>query len=281
MHLVAETVRDFLGQGVAIRVVVVDNDSTPGELRRLQAALPHQVVVLPQDRNLGFGPAANVGFRWFLEQPDRECADWLAVAPHDARPLSGCVTNLLVELARRPGAGLACADVGDRLTPVIDRFFGAVPEPARVVEGWEPAGYPHGTLMLARRACLRDVGLFDERYFAYVEEADLALRARAAGWQVGVVRGAEVRNSSVGSHLPVIDYLKLRNTLLLTLEHYGRYALTIRTLMALWHLAAGAVSSGRREADPYWNALARVHALADFASGRFGAPPARLATGEP
>ena len=32
-------------------------------------------------------------------------------------------------------------------------------------------------LLLARRACLAEVGLFDERYFAYCEEADLALRA--------------------------------------------------------------------------------------------------------
>ena len=49
-----------------------------------------------------------------------------------------------------------------------------------MTEGWEPVDYPHGTLLLARRACLEDVGLFDERYFSYCEEADLGLRARAA-----------------------------------------------------------------------------------------------------
>ena len=77
--------------------------------------------------------------------------------------------------------------------------------------------------MLARRECLAEVGLFDERYFAYCEEAELALRAKRAGWQVGVVRGAEVRNTDVGSRAAVVDYLQLRNTLLMVREHSGRY----------------------------------------------------------
>ena len=47
--------------------------------------------------------------------------------------------------------------------------------------------------MLARRECLADVGLFDERYFAYCEEAELAIRAKQAGWQVG--RGAGRRGA--------------------------------------------------------------------------------------
>ena len=144
--------------------------------------------------NTGFGPGANIGFRWFLA---RRPAPWLAVCPHDAHPLPGCLERLVAVSAAQPRAGLASADVGDNLTPVVDRYFGAIPAEATVAEGWEPAGYPHGTLMLARREVLTDVGLFDERYFAYCEEAELAIRAKQAGWQVGVVRGAEIRNQHV------------------------------------------------------------------------------------
>ncbi|MEZ5136208.1 MAG: hypothetical protein R2699_14425 [Acidimicrobiales bacterium] len=46
--------------------------------------------------------------------------------------------------------GLACADVGDGETPVVDPYFGGMTVPARAA-GWEPADYPHGTLLLARR----------------------------------------------------------------------------------------------------------------------------------
>lgn len=268
-----ETVRLFLDQGVPVRVVVVDNGSSVEDRRFLRERLPAEVEVLEQGANTGFGPAANVGFRWWLARPG---AEWLAVAPHDARPAPDCVKVLLAELEPRPRAGLASADVGDGVTPVVDRYFGAIPEPARVRNGWEPAGYPHGTLLVARRACLEEVGLFDDRYFAYCEEADLALRARAKGWQVGVVRGAEVRNATVGSHVAVVDYLQLRNTLLLLRDHYGRYAATVRTVVALWDLAIGLVVPERR--GPYWDVKARLLALRDFFLRRFGPPPKSIAS---
>ena len=112
---------------------------------------------------------------------------------------------------------------------------------------------------------MEEVGLFDERYFAYCEEADLALRAAAAGWECGLVRGAMVRNPYVGSASAAIDYLQLRNTLLLVREHSGRYHAFIRYVIALWHLASGAVFPSRR-GPVLERARGRVAALADFAA---------------
>jgi len=256
---------------VAVRIAVVDNGSAPAALDTVRAGLPAEVALLEQGANTGFGPGANAGFRWFLA---RDPADWLAVCPHDARPLPGCLARLVAETAARPRAGLASADVGDGLTPIVDRYFGAIPAPARVTDGWEDAGYPHGTLMIARRRCLEDVGLFDERYFAYCEEAELALRAKRAGWQVGVVRGADVRNGYVGSRAAVIDYLQLRNTLLMVREHSGRYHAFIRLTIALGQLAHGAVVPAAR--GPYWAPGARALAIADHLWGRYGPPPPGL-----
>jgi GT2 family glycosyltransferase len=265
------TVEGFRAQSLSPRIVVVDNGSAPDARRRLRAGLPDGVALVEAGANTGFGPGANIGFRWLLA---RDPAPWLAVCPHDARPLPGCVERLVAVVAAQPRAGLASADVGDGLTPVVDRYFGAIPAPATVVDGWEPAGYPHGTLMIARRECLVDVGLFDERYFAYCEEAELAIRAKAAGWQVGVVRGAEVRNTDVGSRAAVVDYLQLRNTLLMVREHSGLYHATIRLLIAAWDLASGAVVPARR--GPYWAPRARLLAIAHHLRHRYGPPPPAL-----
>jgi GT2 family glycosyltransferase len=262
-----DTIAAFRAQDVDLTIAVVDNGST--ELPRVDAA---DVVVLDAGGNLGFGPGANVGFRHFLSTDERW--DWIALAPHDALPQPDCLRRLLDALDERPRAGLACADVGDNATPIVDPYFGGILAPAATDEGWETAGHPHGTLMLARRRCLEDVGLFDERYFAYCEEADLALRAAAAGWECGLVRGAMVRNPYVGSASAAIDYLQLRNTLLLVREHSGRYHAFIRYVIALWHLLSGAVRPSRR--GPYWNARGRVAALADYSRGRFGPPPREL-----
>jgi GT2 family glycosyltransferase len=262
-----DTIDAFRAQDVPVTITVVDNGS-----HGVPSVDGDDVEVLAMGANLGFGPAANVGYRRFLA--DVEAGDWVVLAPHDALPEPTCLSHMLGVLNERPRAGLACADVGDGATPVLDPYFGGILAPATVNEGWEPAGHPHGTLMLARRACLDEVGIFDERYFAYCEEADLALRARAAGWESGLVRGAMVKNPYVGSASAAIDYLQLRNTLLLVREHSGRYHAFIRFCIALWHLASGAVVPARR--GPYWDVEGRVRGLYDYLRGHFGPPPEHL-----
>jgi hypothetical protein len=273
----AATVRalaDEAAQGVAVRVVVVDNGSPARDVAALRAGLPAGVEVVEVGANSGFGPGANAGLRRWLAEPAGTAGEWAVVAPHDVEPGPRCLARLVAAADARPRAGLASADVGDGATPVVDRYFGPIPRPAAVADGWEPAGYPHGTLLLARRACLEEVGLFDERYFAYGEEADLGLRARAVGWEVGVVRGAEVRNRHLGSAVPLVDYLQTRNTLLLVREHGGRWPAVVRGTMAVWSAALGAVAPGRR--PPVFDARARLRAVADAALGRFGPPPAAV-----
>jgi GT2 family glycosyltransferase len=255
-----------------VRVTVVDNGSPVEVLAELRRVLPPEVEVLSRGTNTGFGPAANVGFRRWLDDPAAPA--WIALAPHDALPAPDALSRLVAASAARPRAGLACADFGDGATPVVDPYFGGILAAATVAEGWDPAGHPHGTLMLAGRACLLDVGLFDERYFAYCEEADLGVRARAAGWECGLVRGAMVENPDLGSTAPAVDYLQQRNTLYLVRQHSGRYHAFIRFCIGLWHLAVGLVLPSRR--NPYFDARARVLALRDFLLGRRGPPPTRL-----
>jgi GT2 family glycosyltransferase len=262
-----ETIAAFRAQDVPVTITVVDNGSVA--VPPIEAS---DVTVVLAGRNLGFGPAANVGYRAFLA--DKDAGEWVVLAPHDALPEPTCLSHMLKVLADQPRAGLACADVGDGTTPIVDPYLGGILVPGKVAEGWEPAGHPHGTLMLARRACLDEVGIFDERYFAYCEEADLALRAKAAGWETGLVRGAMVRNPYVSTATAAVDYLQLRNTLLLVREHSGRYHVFMRFCIALCELAAGLVRPRWR--GPYWNVEGRLRGMRDFLRGRYGPPPAHL-----
>ena len=257
----------FREQGVPVELVIVDNGSAPAALRHLRAELG-DVRIIELGHNTGFGPAANAGLRWWLDEGDGE---WAAVAPHDALPEQECLSRLLAAVAGRPRAGLASAEYGEQGKPVVDRYFGGILVDSARAPGWEDAGHPHGTLMLLRRTCLRDIGLFDERYFAYCEEADLGERARRAGWEVGVVWGAVVRNPSWSVGSAVADYLMLRNSLLLVRDHFGRYPATIRFLMAVGSTAWQLASPRRR--PPVFSPAARVRAMGDFLCGRYGPPP--------
>jgi GT2 family glycosyltransferase len=269
------TGRAFAAQeGVDVRVVVVDNGSAPGALERVTAGLP-DAEVIRIGHNAGFGGAANAGMRHWL---DRGAGEWVAVAPHDALPADGCLRRLLAAASARPRAGLASAEYGEPGKPVVDRYFGGILVERQRDDGWEDAGHPHGTLMLARRACLEEIGLFDERYFAYCEEADLGLRAAQAGWEVGVVWGAVVENPSVSVRSEVAEYLMLRNSLLLIREHFGRYHVFIRICFALINTTRLRLRPAAR--GPFFSYAARRRALVDFVRRRFGPPPAELAGSE-
>ena len=270
------TVRAFRDQHCATRFIVVDNGSDEQNRAALRAWALQQpdVELLSLGVNCGFGPGANVGLQRWLDSPGLPGdagTDWAFVAPHDALPAPDCLERLLAAAAKEPQAGLLCADVGDGRTPYIDPYFGGITMPGSAEEGWQPSDYPHGTLMGIRRRCAQEVGLFDERYFAYCEEADLALRARRHGWHCGLVRGARVTNSDLSSPLATVDYLQMRNTLFLVRRHSGRYHAAIRLLIGLAQLAADRArpTAGR----PSSGAGARLAGMRDFLLGRNGPPP--------
>jgi hypothetical protein len=193
-------------------------------------------------------------------------------------------------LTGRPRGALACAEYGpgEEWRPVIDKFFGGWFVPTERGAGWEPVDYPHGTLLAIRRDAAAEIGLFDERFFAYCEEADLGIRARSAGWEVGLVWGAVVANGRP-PRADVARYLQLRNTLLLLEKHFGRRRAVARAVWEAGALATGGrqptlgVGLGSERCDPLAERRAvrraAVLALRDWAARRFGPPPARLAGG--
>ena len=177
-------------------VILVDNGSTDGSVEMVRGRFPWvQVIVNP--RNLGFAAGNNVGIRAggapfvaTLNNDTEPRPDWLAqlVAPALVDPSVGMVASKMV-FAHRPGminsAGIALDPVGiawDRLGGAPDREGGAVEEVFGPCAG---AG-------LYRRAMLDEIGLFDEEFFAYLEDLDLAWRARLAGWRAVYAPGAVV-----------------------------------------------------------------------------------------
>ncbi len=271
----AQTAAQFVDNQYVGNVVIVDNGSTTENRRTLSELLGDTAHVIDVGFNSGFGPAANRGWERWLNATDG--AEWSIVAPHDAIVEPDTVERLLSATGDRDRVGLLSADVGDKARPEVDHVFGPILLPAQGDGGYESVDYPHGTLMMASRQCLTEIGLFDERYFAYCEEADLGLRAQAAGFDVGLVRGARVHNPTVGTAKPIADYLMERNTILLVGEHFGRRKAALRLLLTVWHYLIGSASTSRR--NPYWSAQARRLAIRDALLRRWGAPPTSLRLG--
>ena len=265
---VGRTVAAFREQTTPTRVIVVDNGADDQTQRSLPALVGDAEIIFGGG-NLGFGPGGNVGLRRFLSDG---IGDWVAIAPHDALPDPDTIDKMLAAVEDRPTVGLMSADVGDGMRPIIDPYLGTIDAMPTVEEGFDEADYPHGTLMMCRRACLEEVGLFDERYFAYCEESELAIRAARAGWGCGVIRGANVRNPGMSASIERVAYLQLRNTLLMLREHYGRKNAWFRIGVALVQIPVGYLHDPSR--GLHWSPAGRLKGIRDYLFGRFGPPAA-------
>jgi GT2 family glycosyltransferase len=103
-----------------------------------------------------------------------------------------------------------------------------------------------GGSVLFRPDYLRDVGLFDERFFLYYEDTDLSWRGRARGWRyrtvpTSVARHVHAASSVEGSEL--FSYFVERNRLLMLLKN----APARLVLRQMWRFALITASYARRD----------------------------------
>jgi GT2 family glycosyltransferase len=206
----------------ADRIIVVDNGSTDDSAAYLSHHHP-DVEVLPLGHNTGFAHAANRGiarcdgdFVVLLNTDVVLEPDWLArvVGRAQADPRAGSVACKMVQLDD-PGT---VYDAGDVL-----RRDGACEQRGRFGRDdgrWDVPGEVFGACAgaaLYRRSAFMGVDGFDERYFAYIEDVDLAVRLRLAGWcclyepAVAHHAGEGSSHQLSGAH----HYYVERNTLLL------------------------------------------------------------------
>ena len=205
-------------------VIVVDNGSTDGSLEWLAAETSARVIALGE--NTGFAVAVNRGISATdadavaLVNTDVELAeDWLERAVARLGPSVGSVATKMV-LMRDPGV---VDDAGDvlRRDGVAEQRGHGKRDSARFDVAGEVWGASAGAAVY-RRAAVLGVGGFDERYFAYLEDVDLALRLRLAGWRCWYepVVARHARHGSDGVESAPVDALVARNTLLLVAKAF-------------------------------------------------------------
>jgi GT2 family glycosyltransferase len=102
-----------------------------------------------------------------------------------------------------------------------------------------------GCCFLIRSEVLENVGMFDERYFLYYEDADLSERIKRAGYKIiyepRAVLWHKNAESSGGSGSDLQDYYITRNRLL-----FGMTYANIRTRFALVRESLGLLIKGRK-----------------------------------
>lgn len=206
-------------------VIVVDNHSHDETAAAVAERHP-TVEVLLLDTNRGFAGGVNAG----LERARATGADHVFLLNNDAT-IDPDAIEPLVAAAADASVGAVCSQILHEGAETI-WYAGATYDPRRGHQG-RHSGYgkpplpkdtpPYptdracGGAMLVSRAALDRVGGLDEALFAYAEDVDWSLRARAVGLELLVAPGSVVRHrvsaSSGGASSPGSVYYALRNGL--------------------------------------------------------------------
>ena len=253
-------------------VLVVDNGSTDGSREHLAATWPG-VRVLALGSNRGFAAAANAGLR-------ATAAEAVALVNTDVELEPGWRARMEAALGEGVAA-VACKMVSLRDPAVLDdcgdvlRRDGVCEQRGRGRRDdgrWDAADDVFSACAgaaLYRREAVLAAGGFDERLFSYLEDVDLGLRLRLAGWRCRY-EPAVARHWGGGSSgqldRPVWGWVE-RNTLLLAARAFplrwlaGPFA--YRQLA--WFLAA---ARERRLGAFFWGVRAALPLLPAFARER-------------
>ena len=195
----------------SVEAVVVDNGSTDGSVDLLRERHP-EVRVISFAENRGFAAAMNAGIAEARN-------DLVAFLNNDAIPEPTWLEELRACLERHPKAAAATSKLlladepglldgaGDGLTGSFLPFVRGHREPddGRYADEVEVFG-ASGAAALWRAPVLRELGSFDERFFAYYEDVDLSFRARLRGYEIWYAPRAVVRHTRGGTAGQHVDF---------------------------------------------------------------------------
>lgn len=224
----------LLAEGLAPeRIVFVDNASSDGSRERVAIAHP-RLWLLSNARNEGYGHATNRGIELALAQG----AEAVFLVNNDVTFIAGerTLERLTAALAQ-PGVGIVGPRVvyarepgriwaaGGRMTyrqNLTDLIGHRQPDGPRF-QAEIAVDYVPGCAMLVRRAVFERAGLLEGDYFAYHEDVEFCIKARAAGFEVRLVGEAralhDAHHSTGGGYNPARKYMMGVNTVWFLRRH--------------------------------------------------------------
>jgi N-acetylglucosaminyl-diphospho-decaprenol L-rhamnosyltransferase len=241
---------------VNMEVIVVDNASTDNSLEILRNRYPF-VELIENTTNVGFGRANN-------QAMPKVRGRYVLLLNTDAFVRSDTLEKSVAFMDSNANCGVLGVKLigGDGTLQPSCRYF---PTPwnvflqrsglsrffpnHRLVDDmtWDHAStrqcdWVPGCYYLVRSEVIRQVGLFDPRFFLYYEEVDHCRAVRAAGWQVIYYPFTEVEHiggesaktdSAITSIGRQISTLQIESELLYFRKYYGVTGLTIGVLLSL------------------------------------------------
>jgi GT2 family glycosyltransferase len=214
VRLTGRAVASVLGQAadVDLTTIVIDNGSGGSTVADLRAVLAPATDVVAIATNRGYGAAANVAIELAVERN----IELMWLLNNDVLVEAGALASLVSAIIRDDTLAAVAPVTIDESSPALVLGAGVDLSVARARARHRATGRVATTLasrvervdaieaaaVLIRVAATRSIGPFDERFFMYWEDTEWSVRARRAGWNLGVAQDARVRHLVARSSMP-------------------------------------------------------------------------------
>lgn len=169
-------------------IIVVDNNSTDGSLELLNNDFRDKVRIIALEKNTGFSVAVNKGikaskgeFVVLLNNDTELDKDWLkelhSVIQKDNKIFSCC--SKMIRYDNRN----IIDDAGDEYSILGWSFKRGDGKSIKYYQDTEEVFSSCAGAAIYRKTILDEIGYFDEKFFAYLEDIDISYRARSFGYK--------------------------------------------------------------------------------------------------
>lgn len=195
--------------GIKYEIILVDNASTDGSIEYFEKNYKDKIIFLKNKENLGFGRANNKGI-------EIAKGKFIFLLNSDTLLINNAIKILFDYMKLNSKVGVCGGNLYDiKLNPVhsylekipsikteINYFFNILGKVLKKISKRrddfnysklvKEVGYITGADMMIRKSVLEKVGVFDEIFFMYSEEAELTYRIKQAGYKIMSVPMAQI-----------------------------------------------------------------------------------------
>ena len=190
-------------------IIIVDNNSEAKHFNNVRFFVENEekkfsapLKLLASEFNGGYAAGNNIGVKYALEHG----ADYVLILNNDTRVEKNLLTKLVATCEKDKKiavAGPMLEENGQKtyggkiswLRPELEHLKSRINK----FRDSRPHFFVDGSAMFIRRGTLEKIGLFDERYFLYFEDADYSMRILRSGYELKIISGTVVRHSSQAS----------------------------------------------------------------------------------
>lgn len=228
------------------KIIIVDNNSSDNSELKIKEYIKgnDRIHFIQSGKNLGFSWGNNVGIKYALEQGCK----YICLLNNDTVVEPNFLEHLVRSMEQDDSIGISTGKImyfnnkniiwsaGGFIDykKALGCHYGINCEDNDTFNKEKSIEFATGCLQLISKKVIEDVGLYDEKYFLYMEDVDYCHRVKQSGYKIKYVPKSKIYHkvsaSTGGSESPITIYYCTRNRLMFN----KKYKTTITNSMKFY-----------------------------------------------